>query len=279
MSKKICFKNGEYLKESEMTVSAWDLGYLRGYGVFDVLPVMNGKAFLWEWHFERLFRSANKLGLSLPLGKDEYGNVLQELIAKNEGRDIVFRTVLSGGVSTDAFTPVSGNETFLILTEDFHHVSEEARNHGATVITHDHVRSFPEVKMTHYVSAIGTLEARREQGALETLYVQDGVVSECAQSNFFIVSNGRVITTNENALLGITQKLIVEKLAPEKNIEIEVRKITLTEVLNADEAFLTGSNKGVVPVIQVDEQQIGEGMPGPVTKMLIEAYKDFVKNY
>jgi branched-chain amino acid aminotransferase len=279
MSEKICYKNGQYLKESETTVSAWDLGYLRGYGVFDVLPVMNGKAFLWEWHYERLLRSASGLGLSLPLSKDEYGYILQDLITKNEGQDIVFRTVLSGGVSTDAFTPVSGNETFLILTEDFHHVSEEARNHGAKVITHDHVRSFPEVKMTHYVSAIGTLDARREQGALETLYVQDGVVSECAQSNFFIVSGGRVITTSENALLGITQKLIVEKLAPENSIEIEVRRMTLAEVLSADEAFLTGSNKGVVPVIQIDEHKIGDGVPGLVTRKLMEAYQEFIKAY
>ena len=144
-------------------------------------------------------------------------------------------------------------------------------------MTQDHVRFFPQVKMTHYVSAIRTLGKRQSEGALETLYIQDGVVSECAQSNFFIVSNGVVVTTNENALLGITQKLIVEKLAPENTFPVEVRKITFEEVLNADEAFLTGSNKGIVPVVQVDEAIIGNGTPGPVTQKLIQLYQEFLQ--
>ncbi len=275
----ICYQNGALVHASEVWISPWDLGYLRGYGVFDVLPVINGKAFLWQWHYERLFRSAEQLGLELTVTKDTYGEILSSLIKANIGKEIIFRTILSGGESEDAFAPMSNKETFLVLTEEAHALPEEVFVVGAKVITHDYVRFFPQVKMTHYVSAIKTLERRKEQEALETLYVQDGVVSECAQSNFFIVKDGVIITTNENALLGITQKLILEKLAPENNLKTEVRKITFAEVQEADEAFLTGSNKGVVPVVMVDAYQIANGKPGEITKGLVAIYRKFTEMY
>ena len=101
----ICYQNGEYVSADKVFVSPWDLGYLRGYGVFDVMPVINKKALLWEWHYDRLLRSASELGLTLSIEKEEYGKILKQLIVKNEGRDIIFRTVLSGGISKDAFTP------------------------------------------------------------------------------------------------------------------------------------------------------------------------------
>jgi branched-chain amino acid aminotransferase len=275
----MCYQNGALVHASEVWISPWDLGYLRGYGVFDVLPVINGKAFLWEWHYDRLLRSAEQLGLELAVTKDAYGEILKKLIEANTGKDIIFRTILSGGESEDAFAPVSQGETFLVLTEEAHTLPETVFAIGAKVITHEYVRFFPQVKMTHYVSAIKTLDKRKAEDALETLYVQDGVVSECAQSNFFIVKDGVIITTNENALLGITQKLILEKLAPENNLKTEVRKITFAEVLEADEAFLTGSNKGVVPVVEVDDALIAEGKPGEITQQLIRLYRDFTEQY
>ncbi len=273
----IGYHNGEYKRASEIHVSPWDLGFLRGYGVFDVLPVLNGRAFLWEWHYERLERSAEMIGLHLPITKEVFGETLRELIVKNSEWTICFRTVLTGGVSQDAFTPLAGQETLLILTELLQAVPTEIMEGGATVMTLDHVRTFPQVKMTHYVSAIQTLPKRKSMQALETLYVQNGVISECAQSNFFIVKNGVVITTSENALLGITQKLILEKLAPDNQIPIEVRTILLEEVLTADEAFLTGSNKGVVPIVKIDEYKIGDGTPGAVTQKLMQLYREFLQ--
>ena len=275
-----CYHNGKYLQAEEIQVSPWDLGFLRGLGVFDVLPVIGGKAFLWEWHYERLARSAESLGIALSISKEAYEQILTELIIKNgQNEGLCFRTILSGGVSQDAFTPELTCENFMVLTEELHGVSRETIETGAKLLVLDHVRTFPRVKMTHYVNAIKTLPERKAAGALETLYVQDGQVSECAQSNFFIVKNGVVITTNENALLGITQKLILEVLAPELALKTEVRTLLFEEVLQAEEAFLTGSNKGVVPVVWVGEHTISDGHPGPITEKLRKAYNNYLKAY
>ncbi len=274
-----CYQNGEIVPASQLRISPWDLGFLRGYGVFDVLISLNGKPFLWEWHFERLEGSALELGLILPVDKEQYYSILQEVIGRNAGQDIIVRTVVTGGASKDAFTREKGQETFLVLAEPLTLLPEAIYTEGAKVMTLPHRRRLPKVKLTQYVEAIRTLDQRQEAGALETLYVEDGIISECAQSNFFIVKDGAIITTTDNALAGITQKLLCEVLIPELGLSLQIRTITYQEVLEADEAFLTGSNKHIVPVVKVDDVVIGSGQPGELTQKLTKRYQEYQKQY
>ncbi len=274
-----CYQNGKILPASQLCISPWDLGFLRGYGVFDVLISLNGKPFLWEWHFERLEHSALELGLVLPVDRNQYHAILQEVIGRNVGQDIIVRTVVTGGVSQDAFTREKGQETFLVLAEPLVPLPQTVYTAGAKVMTLPHIRRLPKVKLTQYVEAIRTLDQRQEAGALETLYVQDGIISECAQSNFFIVKDGTIITTTDNALGGITQKLLCEVLIPELGLPLQTRTITYQEVLEADEAFLTGSNKHIVPVVRADDAVISDGKPGPLTRRLMEQYWEHQKRF
>lgn len=274
-----CYQNGKILPASQMSVSPWDLGFLRGYGVFDVMAVMNGRPFLLDWHFARLEHSASELSLRLPVSKSEYVHLVADIIRANAGTDIILRTVLSGGISTDAFSREAGKEHFLILAEPFVPLPASLYSDGAKVMTLTHTRSLPRVKMTQYVMAIRSLQKRQEFGALETLYVENGTISECAQSNFFIVAGGKIITTTDNALLGITQKLLCEVLVPQLGLIPEIRPILSSEVLAADEAFLTGSNKHIVPVVSVDENVIGTGKPGPLTRQLMALYREYVEKF
>ncbi|OGI21402.1 MAG: hypothetical protein A2808_00130 [Candidatus Moranbacteria bacterium RIFCSPHIGHO2_01_FULL_55_24] len=275
----VSYSNGSFLPSQDIAVSPWDLGYLRGYGVFDVMPIVNGKPFHWEWHFERLEKSAQELCLKIPVSRDEYRRILEELVQRNEGYDIIVRTVLSGGPAEDAFTPVPGKETFLVLAEAAHPLPPAVYETGTKIVTLEHVRTFPRVKMTHYVSAICSLPKRHAAGATETLYVMDGQISECAQSNIFCIQDGKLITTTESSLLGVTQRIICEKIAASCGIEVEVRPIMLAELLAAPEVFLTGSNKGIVPIVKIDERVIGAGVPGPLTKRLIEKYREYTSQY
>lgn len=274
-----CYQNGKIVPASELYVSPWDLGFLRGYGVFDVMAVMNGRPFLLDWHFERLVHSAEALSLQLPVSKAEYATLIEKIIQANVGTDIIIRTVLSGGISADAFCREEGKESFLILAEPFVPLSASLYTDGAKVMTLTHTRSLPRVKMTQYVMAIRSLKQRQDVGALETLYVENGKISECAQSNFFIVKDGEIITTTDNALLGITQKLVCEVLVPALGLPLHIRALTYAEVLEADEAFLTGSNKHIVPVVRVDDSAIGDGKPGPLTRQLMENYRVYQEKY
>lgn len=273
-----CYSNGVFLPLDEITLSPYDLGFLRGYAVFDVMPTENGKPFLWERHYERLVRSAAALNLRVPVGAEAYKNILDELIARHAPAKLSFRTVLSGGPSGNGFAPEEGKETFLILSEEAHACPIDIYEQGVKTITLEYERPIPQVKLANHVLAIRDLPRRREAGAFEAIYVNGGQVSEASQSNLFIVKDGRLVTTWDNVLWGITQGLTLE-LAEGLGISTEKRKITLEEILTSDEVFITGSSKRIVPVVQADETKIGAGAPGPVTRRLMAAFDDFAKRY
>src|SRR3989338_10124384 len=112
-----CFFNGIYSTTKEIRLSPFDLGFLRGYVVFDVMPAVNGKPFLWERHFERLEKSAQALNLFLPVSKEEFSSILAKLLSLSGKESISFRTLLSGGPSADGFVPEPNQETFLVFAE------------------------------------------------------------------------------------------------------------------------------------------------------------------
>lgn len=261
-----------------LSLHPYDIGLLRGYTVFDVMPTEHGRPFLWERHYERLVRSAESLGLSLPVDAEAYHHILAELIARNHPKKISLRTVLSGGLSFDTFTPVSGEESFFVFAEPAHVYADEVYTHGVKVITLEYERPLPQVKLANHVMAIQDLPRRREAKAFEVVYVNKGEVSEASQSNIFVMRNGTLVTTWDNVLWGITQGLVLE-LAEALGVITEKRAITIEELLSADEIFITGSSKRIIPVVQVDETIIGEGTPGPVTRRLMNVFDEFVKKH
>lgn len=274
-----CYFNGEILSCNKISLSPYDLGFLRGYAVFDVMSTENGKPFLWERHFDRLCLSAQALNLRVPVSGDEYRNILNELIIRNQEKNISFRTVLSGGTSADSFVPQPGEETFLVLAEAAHTYPAKQYEEGVTAITLEYERSLPQVKLANHAIAISDLPRRKEAGAFEAIYVNNGQISEASQSNVFIVKNGSIVTTWENVLHGITQGLVLE-LAEKISLVAQKGAISLEELMNADEVFVTGSSKRIMPVVRIDERVIGTGgVPGPVTRQLMEALDDFVVHY
>lgn len=282
----ICYHDGRFVPLGDISLSPYDLGFLRGYAVFDVMPMENGKPFLWERHFDRLIRSAEALGLSVPATKDEYKSILDTLVERNLPRRqagaaagrLSFRTVLSGGPSPDSFVPQPGQETFLVLAEPAHAYPESMFTEGVKAITLEYERPLPQVKLANHAIAISDLPRRREADAFEAIYVSAGEISEASQSNVFIVKDGVLATTWENVLHGITQGLVLE-LAEAAGIRAEKRGISLEELLSADEVFMTGSSKRIVPVVRIDEIAVGAGVPGPVTVRLMAAFDEYAKAY
>lgn len=274
---KIAYWNGEYVSLSEVRVSPYDLGFLRGYAVFDVLPIVNEKPFLWERHWERFEKSAETLGLHIPVQKDEWRDILSEVVKQNPACGSV-RTVLSGGPSADAYVPERGKETFLVLSEGTAHYPESIYTDGVKIVTLSFARQFPWAKIANHVAAIRHLPEKKKNNAFEILYVYDGVVLEAATSNIAMVSDGKIVTPKDGVLSGITMGLVLE-LAEKEGVAIEHRNISIEEFFTADEVFLTASSKKIVPVVSVDERTIGSGTIGPITKQLMNVFDDFVREY
>ncbi len=276
--KKYCYFNGKIVALNKVGINPYDIGLLRGYGVFDVMCTENKKPFLLDLHWKRLQNSARELNLKIPIAKNEYKNILQKIIKLNGFSKSTIRTLLTGGPSDNGFNHISGNETFLILIEKSISSPKEIYSKGAKVITLKYNRQFPLVKTTNYITAIKHQKIKEKNKAIEIIYFQNGNFLEASTSNLFIVKNNKIVTPKENVLLGITRNLVI-KLAKQKGIAIEEREISEEGFFAASEVFLTATNKGIVPIVKVDNREIGNGQVGEITKILIKTLNDFNDKY
>lgn len=275
----IAYWNNKYLPAEEITLSAFDLGVLRGYGVFDVMRTENGVPYNIEKHWKRFVNSARMLNLTIPVNENEFNTILSTLAEKNctqETPELNFRAVLTGGPSQDAFHPEPGKETFFILVTPFISLPEDMYTEGVKLITVEYQRELAEAKVTNYIKAIQHSERKKELGALEILFVKNSFVKEASTSNFFAVINNTLVTAKEDILLGTTRNLVIQ-LAKENGIAVEERDPSLEEVLNGHEAFITAVNKYIVPVVTINDHAIGSGKPGSITQKLMDLLQESIK--
>lgn len=263
--------NGEVMSENEVTVSPWDLGLLRGYAVFEYISIYQGSPFMLDLHLERLKGSAKMIDLELPTAASEFVNVVQHLIKENRVIDGAVRIIVTGGVSRDGASR-GDRPTVLIRTENPGKLSPELYKNGAKLISIEYEREIPLAKTTQYVEALRHEKAMRELGAVEILFSKDGIISECSRSNIFVALDGKLVTPREGALLGVTRSVVLE-IAQQLGIPTEVADVSFDQLINADEVFITGTGKKVLPIIKVDEYEISNSRPGEVTEKIIEAYE------
>lgn len=277
--KKYCFFNGKIVEEKNAHINLYDLGVLRGYGVFDFMCSANGKPFLLTDHWNRLKQSAASLGLKIPIARQKYEEAIQKLIKKNAYKNPAIRTVLTAGTSADGIT-ISGEPTFYILIHDMDTLlpAPQLYKNGAKIITHEFARDNCTSKTTNYIEAIKNQKKKNARGAIEILYIKNNSVLECTTSNIFIIKNNTLITPHDGMLFGITRKCVV-KIAQKAKIKVKEQKITKKQLFAADEVFLTGSAKHILPITKIDTTKIGNGKPGEVTQKISELYFDYFNKY
>jgi D-amino acid aminotransferase len=270
---ELCYLNGQLVPLSEAKVSVLDLGMLRSFGIYEGITAVAGEPFHFDDHFDRFKISAEKLGLTLATDKATAREATRELISKNipVGERASIRMLLTGGQAEGGIEHVPGRETFYIIAERAEPLPRAWYEEGASLITQEHQRFMPEAKTINYITAVMSQPRRKEAGAAEVLYHANGQVLECATSNIFIVKDGMVVTPSENILPGITRKVVLE-LAREADYPVEERAVTLAELFDADEIFITSSFKDIVPINSVDDKHIGTVCPGPVTRDLMTRF-------
>ncbi|MEA1967257.1 MAG: aminotransferase class IV [Thermodesulfobacteriota bacterium] len=267
---KTYYVNGKFVPENKAVIPVDDLAVLRGFGVCDLLRTYNGKPYFFDEHIKRIENSAKEIGLALPCP----GNEIKEIALKTleQNRDIHeanIRIIITGGSSPDFLTP-QGNSRLLVLISPIPELPEKWYKNGIKVITIASERNVPDAKSISYIPATIALKKAKKQNAAEALYIdRNNFVQEGTTSNLFAFINNRLVTPEKNVLKGITRNVILS--ITQKIFETELRQIHIDELLKADEIFITGTNKGIVPVVQINETLIGSGKPGKMTKKTIEA--------
>lgn len=241
-----------------------DLGLLRGYGIFDYFRTFNGVPFRWDDYWQRFENSAKLLRLELPVNKQEAAAILADLYKKSAEAELAFRFLLTGGDALDSVTASSPN--LLIRTEALSNDNSTARIQGIKVIPYEYIRDLPEIKSTNYIHMILMAEDMKRAQAADLLYHKNGEVSELTRSNIFIIKRDALITPDRNILHGITRRVVIELAT--SFLEVQVRPVSLEELLQADEVFTTSSTKFVMPVVRVGEHAISRGAAGKHTAHL-----------
>lgn len=273
----VCFLNGAIVPLSEATVGILDLGLLRAFGIYEGITAFSGTPFRFDDHWKRFERSAEKLGLTIPLSSDQALKAMKEIIAHNApGKRANLRMVLTGGQAEGGIEHVPGRETFFITAEPAVPLPEALYEKGASLITFEHERLLPESKTIDYTNAVMLQKLRREKGAVEILYTSRGEVLECATSNIFIVKAGELYTPVAAVLKGVTRAVVLE--LAQGMYPVHEAPISVEGLFGADEVFITSSFKDIVPIISIDGKGVGGGAPGPITKDLADRFTKYARN-
>ncbi len=267
--------NGEYKSENDAVVSVKDLAVLRGYGVFDFLRTYNKKPFYLNEHIKRFKRSAELTLLNCPWSDDEIRSVVNETLKKNDFPESNVRILITGGESIDSITP--GDDTkFIVLVTELGPQPPDWYIDGVKIITSKTERYLPEAKSTTYLNAIIVLRNAMKKNAIESIYVdRKNNILEGTTSNIFIVKDKKIITPDKNILPGITREVILDNLA---GSDVEIRDIKYDELHNIDEAFITSSNKEIVPVVEIDDIIVSD-KPGPISCKVMKIFKGITDKY
>lgn len=272
----IYYLNDEFMPKSEARVPVMDLGWVRGYGVFDYLITYRGsKPFLLDEHITRLKNSSSLVGIQIPWADQEISELVHETLERNANDyEKATRIVVTGGISEDSITPAD-TPTMAIFVDNLIPYPGEYYQNGVRVITANHRRFLPGAKSLNYLFAVNTLQEAKRKGAIEAIYVDEeaDIVFEGTTSNVFTVKDGQINTPKMDILPGITRKVILRVFNQE--IPIIEENLTLRGLFEADEVFLTASNKEVMPVVILDGQQIGNGEVGPITKEVMHKFRNF----
>lgn len=273
--KTVSYINGEYVSEHRTTISALDLGVLRGFGVFELIKTYRSKPFHMEDHLQRLRNSAKSLGLSLEISDLSIIKIIERLLKVNRLYDASIRIVVTGGATFDYILP-SGQHSLIVFTTPFLSYPKHYYTNGIHAITFEAERYLPECKSLGYMSAVMALQKAKKQQAQEAIYMnRQKHILEGTTCNFFGIKDGVLITPEEGILHGVTRHILLQLLA--KNYKIEKRVVLKEEIPTFSEAFFTSSTKEVMPVVQVDGQKIGTGVVGEHTKNIMHLFHQYTK--
>ncbi len=247
------FLNGNILPIENANLNITDLALLRGYGVFDFFKAIDGRPIFMEDHLDRFENSTWLLGLKVPYSREELRRNILELIRLNHHNLLGVKLVCTGGYSIDGYTPAEIPNLFMVAKPFKMHPFEK----GLKLMTVEHQRELAEIKSINYAKPISVIAHLHLSASDDVLYHTNGHITESSRSNIFIVKNGILITPDVGVLRGITRKRILQ-FAP-KVMPVEVRTVSLTEVMDADEVFMTGSTKRIAPITSIDNKTFYSG--------------------
>ena len=272
--KELTYFNGEMVEPGAKVVSLDDRGYCFGDGVYEVVRVYNGRAFAFSYHQDRLYRSMREMDIPVRMPPDELQELHEIMIEQSEITDGYIYLQITRGVTPrhHAFERSKLEPQMYMfikpITTDL-----GALQQGVKAITLPDERwARVDIKTLNLIPNILAQTKAEKKGAYTAILVRDGIVTEGATSNVFVMKDGVCYThpANHHILKGITRQLVVTRVAPTAGITIIEREFDEAFLKEADEIFFTDSIGGIIPITTLNREPVGDGKPGKAAKVLAE---------
>jgi branched-chain amino acid aminotransferase len=277
--------NTHLVDEAEAKVSVFDHGLLYGDGVFEGIRIYNSRVFELEAHIKRLYESARAIRLVVPMSQEELIAAVQTTVQANALEDGYIRLIVTRGIGNLGLNPFECRDSGLIIIADkIQLYPEEFYEKGLSVVSATTIRNHPlslppQVKSLNYLNNIlAKIEALDNSVPEAIMYNHEGYVAEASGDNVFTVRNGVVHTppTEAGGLEGITRQVVI-RLAQEEGLTVVEKNLTRYDLHVCDELFLTGTAAEVIGIVEIDKRVIGDGKPGPVTRLLREKFENYAR--
>ncbi len=273
---EIIFLDGKFVSSKKALISALEPGFLYGWGLFETMRSFNGKIVYFDEHLKRIKNSCSGLRLKFPYSLDRAKDIIKEAVKINGFKDSYVRLTF--------FKTINAAQ-ILVIVKRYRPFSAKIYKSGfracISPLRQDEKSPLAQIKTTgRILCQLSYLEAKRK-GFDEALILNNkGYVTEGSRTNIFLVKNKRIFTPSLNCgcLPGITRKVIFD-LAGESGLNINEGNLSINDLKNADEAFLTNSLMGVMPLVSAEGKKIGGGKSGNLTSFLMGKYNLLLRGH
>ena len=268
------YLNGQFMNAEDAKIPVLDRGFIFGDGVYEVWRVVDGKLFEHARHERRLKKGLKTIEIAMADREVEaLHGVAERLLRENDltrGEGTFYVEVTRGAAPrTHAYPPKGTAPTVFGMVSRFE-VPHALREAGAKAVTQRDVRWLRcDVKTVQLLPNCMAKQKAQQAGALEAIFVRDGIVTEGTHTSVLGVKRGTLVThpLGELILPSVTRELVLE-IAREQGVPVSEKPFTDQEMFALDELFVSGTTTDVTPIVEVDGKRIGSGKPGPVTKQL-----------
>jgi D-alanine transaminase len=273
----IAYLNGEFLPLSQARISPLDRGFIFGDGVYEVIPVYGRRVFRLEDHLRRLDHSLDGIRLPNPHGRLQWTQIIRELVRRSPHEDqSLYLQITRGAAKRDHAFPEDVPQTVFLMTNALSVPTQEAVDRGVAAVTLlDNRWQRCDLKTTALLPNVLLRQLAVDAGAVEAVLLRDGVLTEGAASNIFVVRNGVLLIPPKSHFIlpGITYDVVLE-LAQEHGIPYEIRNVSEAEVRSAQELWLSSSTREVLAITRLDAQAVGDGKPGPLFRRMYALFQE-----
>jgi D-alanine transaminase len=265
--------NGEFIDShnEEPVFNIEERGVQFGDGVYEVVRIYNGVPYTLTEHLNRFYRSLNEVKLNLPWEKETLSEHLKHLLSLNDflGDGIIYFQATRGNAPRNHLFPTPTKPNLYAYIKKFDRPINKLST-GVNVSIEDDIRWLRcDIKSLNLLPNVLAKQTAFDKGCFEALLHRNGVITECSSSNFYIIKNNTVIThpTDNLILNGITRQQ-VKDLCNKNHIPFIEKEFNIDDVFSADESFLTSTTSEVMPIVAVNEREIGNGCVGELTKKI-----------